>query len=120
MERSSLTIEEQETHINWSRGDKRAKVYASDVTTMNRLDKLVDAEGSEWTLDKEYREKDGSCSSKFYSCPVELISFRTKRMTRDLTEEQREELSQRMRDLRAKQLSPKNENFDENNQSEEH
>lgn len=41
MERSTLTIEEQETHINWSRGDDRAKIYVSDVTTMTRLDKLV-------------------------------------------------------------------------------
>ena len=100
MERSSLTIEEQETHINWSRGDKRAKVYASDVLTMNRLDKLVEAEDSEWKLDKEYREKDGTCSGKFYSCPVEFISFRSKRTTREYTEEQREEFARRMQESR--------------------
>lgn len=110
MERSSLTIEEQETHINWSRGDKRAKVYASDILTMNRLDKLVEAEGSEWTLDKEYREKDGSCSGKFYSCPVELISFRTKRMSVSMTEEQKEAAAQRLRDLHAKRLLENNQN----------
>ena len=94
MERSSLTIEEQETHINWSRGDKRAKIYVSDVTTMTKLDKLVAVEGSEWTLDKEYREKDGSCSGKFYSCPVEFISFRSKRVI--LTEEQKKAMAQRL------------------------
>lgn len=41
MERSTLTIEEQETHINWSRGDDRVKIYVSDVTTMTRLDNLL-------------------------------------------------------------------------------
>ena len=99
MERSALTIEEQEVHINWSRGDERAKIYVSDVTAMTKLDKLVAAEGSEWKLDKEYSEKDGRVDSKFYSCPINLISFRTKTVTRELTEEQRKELSERMRNF---------------------
>lgn len=94
MERSTLTIEEQETHINWSRGDARAKIYVSDVTTMTRLDKLVETEGSEWTLDKEYREKDGSVTGKFYSCPVEFISFRSKRVV--LSEEQKKAMAERL------------------------
>lgn len=94
MERSALMIEEQETHISWSRGDARAKIYVSDVTTMTRLDKLVAAEGTEWTLDKEYREKDGRVTGKFYSCPVEFISFRSKRTT--LSEEQKKAIAQRL------------------------
>lgn len=104
MERSALMIEEQETHISWSRGDARAKIYVSDVTTMTKLDKLVTATDSEWTLDKEYREKDGRVQGKFYSCPVEFISFRSKRTTQNLTDEQREALSERMRENRLKQL----------------
>lgn len=35
-----LMIEEQETHINFSRGDERAKIYTSDTTTITRLNKL--------------------------------------------------------------------------------
>ena len=107
MEKSTLMIEEQETHINWNRGDARAKIYVSDVTTMTKLDKLVSAENTEWSLDKEYREKDGSVTGKFYSCPVEFISFRSKRVTQNLTAEQREELSQRMKENRRKQLQQK-------------
>lgn len=99
MERSALMIEEQETHINWSRGDARAKIYVSDVTTMTRLDKLVAAEGTEWKLDKEYREKDGRVHGKFYSCPVEFISFRSKRVT--MSEEQKEAAAERMRGLNS-------------------
>lgn len=108
MERSTLTIEEQETHINWSRGDDRAKIYVSDVTTMTRLDKLVAAENSDWKLDKEYREKDGRVTEKFYSCPVELISFRSRRTSQNLTEKQREALANRMRENRIKQLQQNN------------
>lgn len=109
MERSTLTIEEQETHINWNRGDARAKIYVSDVTTMTRLDKLVSAEGSEWKLDKEYREKDGRVSGKFYSCPVEFISFRTKR--KEMTEEQKKEFAERMRALGVSIRTENNENL---------
>ena len=92
-------IEEQETHINWSRGDARAKIYVSDITTMTKLDKLVAADDSEWKLDKEYREKDGRVHGKFYSCPVEFISFRSKRVS--LSEEQKQAMAQRLRDLNA-------------------
>ena len=94
MERSALTIEEQETHINWSRGETRARIYASDVTTMTKLDKLVAAECSEWKLEKEHREKDGRIDGKFYSCPVEFISFRSKRVV--MSEEQKKAIAQRL------------------------
>ncbi len=101
-----MTIEEQETHINWSRGDSRAKIYASDVTTMTKLDKLVAAENTEWRLDKEYREKDGSVSGKFYSCPVEFISFRSKRIV--MTEEQKKAMVQRLRTSETSSVLEKN------------
>lgn len=97
MERSALMIEEQETHINWSRGDARAQIYTSDVTTMTKLDKLVSAKDTEWKLEKEYREKDGRVHGKFYSCPVEFISFRSKRVT--ISEEHKKASSERMRSL---------------------
>ena len=47
----SLTVEEQETHINFSRGDERAKIYTSDTTTMTKLNKLVELQGTEWKLE---------------------------------------------------------------------
>lgn len=43
-----LMIEEQETHINFSRGDERAKIYTSDTTTITRLNKLVELQETEW------------------------------------------------------------------------
>ncbi len=97
MEKSALSICDQETHVNWSRGDDRASVYASDVTTMTKLDKLVAAEGSEWKLEREERAKDGSIYGKTYSCPVVLISFRAKRMT--YSAEEQKARSERMRQI---------------------
>lgn len=37
----SVMIEEQETCINFMRGDDRAMIYTSDTTTMTKLNKLV-------------------------------------------------------------------------------
>lgn len=94
MGKSALSIEDRETHINWSRGDSRAKIYASDVTTMTKLDKLVAAEGSEWKLEKEQRSKDGGIYGKTYSCPIEFISFRSKHVFR--SEECKKAIAQRL------------------------
>lgn len=101
MARSALLIEEQETHISWNRDDLRAKIYVSDLTVITKLDKLVAAEGSEWEFEKEECTKDGRLYGKFYSCPIELISFRTKRkkisseIESDLEDEEKEGITEK-------------------------
>ena len=92
-----LTVEEQETHINFSRGDERAKIYTSDTTTMTKLNKLVELQGTEWKLEEVHRSQYGQIIGKTYSCPVSFISFRTKRVQRNLSEEQRQEIASRLR-----------------------
>ena len=92
-----LMIEEQETHISFSRGDKRAKIYTSDTTTMTKLNKLVELQGPEWKLEGVTKLKSGEIIGKTYSCPVSLISFRKKRVQRNLSEEQRHEIASRFR-----------------------
>lgn len=85
-----LSIEEQETHVNWSRGDERAKVYASDSTTITKLDKLVNQEGTEWRLEEVAKLTNGTVVGKTYSCPVSCISFRLKKNKRlELSEEEK-------------------------------
>ena len=92
-----LMVEEQETHINFSRGDERAKIYTSDTTTMTKLNKLVELQGTEWKLEGVTKLKSGEIVGKTYSCPVSLISFRKKRVQRNLSEEQRQEIASRLR-----------------------
>lgn len=92
-----LMIEEQETHINFSRGDERAKIYTSDTTTITRLNKLVELQETEWKLEGVIKLKFGEIIGKTYSCPVSLISFRKKRVQRNLSEEQRQEIASRFR-----------------------
>lgn len=92
----SLTIEEQETHVNFSRGDSRAEVYASDTTMITKLDKLVKLSGTEWKLERVSKLKNGEVIGKTYSCPVEFISFRSKRSSRVYTEEERKRIAERL------------------------
>lgn len=92
----SLTIEEQETHVNFSRGDSRAEVYASDTTMITKLDKLVKLPDTEWKLERVSKLKNGEVIGKTYSCPVEFISFRSKRSSRVYTEEERKRIAERL------------------------
>lgn len=93
----SVQIEEQETHVSFLREDSRAVIYTSDTTMMTKLNKLVEAEGTEWKREREtHLQKTGELIGVFYSCPVELISFRSKRVKRVLTEEQKKILADRL------------------------
>ena len=90
-----LSIEEQETHINFMRGDDRASIYTSDTTMITRFNKLVEIAGAEWKLERVER-LNGSIIGCAYSCPVSFISYRSKRIKRELTEEQRQMIADRL------------------------
>ena len=92
----SLTIDEQETHISFSRGDERAEIYTSDTTMMTKLNKLIELPGTEWRLEQETRLASGELIGKIYSCPVGFISFRTKKTTRVFTEEEKRAIGERL------------------------
>lgn len=91
----SLMIEEQETHVNFMRGDTRAKIYTSDSTMMTKLNKLLAVKNTEWKLEYEERlERTGELIGRCYSCPKKFISFRTKRVERTLSEGQAREITE--------------------------
>jgi len=87
---------EQETIIGWTRGDERAEVYASDRTTLTKLDRLAAMPGGEWRHEGDSTQG-GEVVGRFYSCPADFISFRTKRAEPNLSDEQRQALSERAR-----------------------
>lgn len=83
-------IYEQETIVRFYRDEDRATVYTSDITMMNKLDKMVATSG-DWYLVGSHNFKDGTIADKTYECPKRLISFRTKVVEqKPLTEEQKE------------------------------
>ena len=91
------TLEERETIINFGRLDKVASVYTSDDTVMTKLDKFV-KQNTGWKF-KSQETCQGDIVSKTYECPVEFISFRSKKVT--YTEEQKKAMAERL--IKARQ-----------------
>jgi len=85
----SLSIEEQETHISFMRGDKVINIYASDSMTITKMDKLVDKNPSEYKRVKETK------FGNTYEMPISLLSFRTK--SRKYTSEQKQVMAKQAR-----------------------
>lgn len=91
---SGVPTAEQETVIRYSRTEPTAIIWTNDTTVITKLDKLYKCIDSTTC--------GGKVSSKTYECPKKLISFRSKVVTRELTEEQKAEASARMRNLNKK------------------
>ncbi|MBQ1576454.1 MAG: hypothetical protein IIZ83_05785 [Oscillospiraceae bacterium] len=90
-------IYEQETIVRFYRDEDRATVYTSDITMMNKLDKMVATSG-DWYLVGSHNFKDGTIADKTYECPKQMISFRSKMVERKpLTEEQKEAKREQLR-----------------------
>ena len=90
----SLSIAEQEVNISWIRDEDFAKIYASDSTTITKLDKLCKISPDMYKLVSETSVgKSCICMDK------SLISFRTKK--RELSDEQKEAAGERMRQYQA-------------------
>jgi hypothetical protein len=88
-------IEEQETMINYIRGDKTIEIYTSDNVTLTKLRKLIEAKGSLYEI-KDIGYIDGKPCCMTVAAPLNCLSFRAGQK-RDLTDEQREALANRMR-----------------------
>lgn len=89
----ALSTEEQETVIRFDRNGDVAHIYTSDSTIMTKLDKI-------YTRVNEHKS-DGETVAVDYDVDKKLVSFRSKRMKRNLTDEQRKAISERMKRARA-------------------
>lgn len=99
----NILVAEQETIINYARDGDECTVYTTDTTVMTRLDKLVEDPEAEWELVQIARDMaNKSIVSKEYRTKKNLISFRAKRVSRDMTEEQRAEAAERLLESRRK------------------
>lgn len=93
---NSVSISEQEVCINFMRDEDFATIYTSDTTYMTKLDKLCKTSPDMYSLlsdtgrGKTYRVEDKT-----------LISFRAKKIKRELTEEQKIAAGERMRQYHA-------------------
>lgn len=94
----SLSRTEQEVVIGFNAAEDTAELYTADPVWMRKLDKLVEQNPEQF---KEGRQEtyQGKVIAKRYTFPKRFITVRSKDVKRELTEEQRMELSNRMKGL---------------------
>ena len=94
-----MLLEEQETIINFNRAEEGATIFTSDRTMMTKLDKLV-AASEHYSLVREETLKGEVCGKLYAVDDKGLVSLRSKKVSRDMTEEQRRELGERLKNGR--------------------
>lgn len=98
-----LTLQEQETTVNFYRDSDICTVYTSDSTVMTKMDKLVEnPKAPHWRMKKEHRLQSGELVGKTYETHKRLISFRADISKRELTEEQKKAAAERMREWKER------------------
>lgn len=91
-----LTKEERETILRYNEADGYWEVY----TAVQAHIKKCDSHGYELT-DVDYYE-DGTVAGKFYKVPKNAIGFKTPNRKRNLTDEQRIAMAERLKTAREK------------------
>ena len=103
---SGVSTDEQETVIAFSRNDDTASVETTDSTVLTKLKRYAATNPDEWVLTNVTTGQNESDPMKItsicFKCPKKLISLRSKSTApRELTEEERAEIAERMRNVRA-------------------
>ena len=103
---SGVSNDEQETVIVFSRNGDMASVETTDSTVLTRLKRYAVANPDEWVLTNVTTSQNESdpmrITSICFECPKKLVSLRSKSTSpRELTEEERAEIAERMRNARA-------------------
>lgn len=103
---SGVSTDEQETIIVFSRNNDTASVETTDSTVLTKLKKYATTNPDEWVLTNVTTGRGESDPTKItsicFECPKKLISLRSKSTApRELTEEERAEIAERMRNIRA-------------------
>ncbi|MCD8083226.1 MAG: hypothetical protein LUE86_06935 [Clostridiales bacterium] len=116
-----LTKAEQETVINFSRGDQAVSVYTSDTRLINRYDSYVENEEYPgWKKVEEHRNQAGEVVSCEYRIPRKLLRLLKKeRPVREYTEEQKEALRARLAEIRKRKQESMDIEEDDDDDTEE-
>ena len=100
------TTDKQETVIIFGRNSDMASVETTDSTVLTKLKKCADTSPDEWVLTNvttsPFESDPTKITSICFKCPKKLVSLRSKSTSpRELTEEERAEIAERMRNVRA-------------------
>ena len=97
----SFPVAEQETHIHWMRTDSYAEVYTTDKTVMTKLDRLCEESPENYKVIDIGTLKGVPIAKTYKISDQKLVSFRSRKITRELTEEQKKEITQRLNNARS-------------------
>ena len=92
--------EEQETTISFSRSETDCIIWTSDTTTMTKLDKLCESAPDNYKVVSIGKIDGKTVNKKYLLKDKTLLSFRTGKIKREFTEEQKKALSDRMKQLK--------------------
>ena len=95
-------LDEQETSIVFERNSDKMTIWTSDNTMVTKLRGLMTKSPEEYIL-RSISTYDGQPVAYEVEAPKEFLSFRSVRVTRTMTEEQRIANSERMKAMRAAQ-----------------
>lgn len=102
---TGISTDEQETVIIFGRNDDMASVETTDSTVLTKLKKCADTSPDEWVLTNvttsPFESDPTKITSICFKCPKKLVSLRLKSAApRELTDEERAEIAERMRGIR--------------------
>ena len=95
-------LDEQETSIVFERNSDKMTIWTSDNTIVTNLRGLMKKSPEKYIL-RSISTYDGQPVAYEVEAPKEFLSFRSVRVTRTMTEEQRIANSERMKAMRAAQ-----------------
>lgn len=103
----NLTSDEIETTITMiGNGADGFRVYTTSNSMLTKIGKLLDAPDTAWKLEKVERYSDGVPSGYFFTCSAKnCLSLKAKKVSRELTEEEKEALAQRFTASRAEKTT---------------
>lgn len=94
-----LSKVEQEVIIAFNAGEDTADIYTADPVWIRKLDRLVEQNPEQFKQGR-VEKYNGKVVAKRYTLPKRFISIRSRDVKRELTEEQRAEIGQRLNKAR--------------------
>ena len=96
---ASVTLDEQETTIQFNRVNDYARICTSDSTMKTKYDKLCKNSPNHWKIISQ-----DEIFSTYKCCPKTLISARSKITERNLSDEQKQIMADRLRKARNQSI----------------
>ena len=103
---SGNASDESEVCVTALKSENTADLYTSDNVYLTKFKKLVEANPDAWKITRVVERPDGTVSGVMLQAPKKCLSFRAgKEVERVYTEEQKNALAERLKNMRNKKHS---------------